>query len=133
MIVMLVTFAEAYLEDVLYLLISDGLKTSSLPQEVASEINKRWVKNLMREKPNAWIKQLERFGAIGYAPDLADKMQNIWNRRHKIAHTAEPEISQTISKKLVDAAIVVGKGFVEATEVFVVASTSKNITSPTSA
>ena len=132
MIVMLVTFAEAYLEDVLSLLISDALQTSSLPPEVASEINKKWVKNLMREKPNAWIKQLERFGVTGYDSDLAGKMQKIWDRRHKIAHTAEPEISPTVSRELVDLVIVVGKGFVEVTDAFVVASSAKNITTPTS-
>jgi hypothetical protein len=124
MIVMLVTFAEAYLEDVLSLLISDGLQTASLPPDVAAEINKRWVKNLMREKPHAWIKQLERFGVTGYDPDLAEKMQTIWNRRHNIAHTAEPEISPTVSQELVDAVIVVGKGFVEVTDAFVASKSS---------
>jgi hypothetical protein len=97
-----------------------------LPPDVTVEIKKRWVKNLMREKPNAWIKQLERFGVTGYDPNLAGKMQKIWDRRHKITHTAEPEISPTVSQELVDAVIVVGKGFVEVTDAFVVASIANN-------
>ena len=126
LIVMLVTFAEAYFEDVLLLLISEGLQPSSLPVPIAEELKKMWVKNLLRGgKPHAWIKQLQALGATSYDPGLASKMQKIWERRHKIAHTADPEINNSASQEFLDALIVV-KDFAEATDAFVVASSSKH-------
>jgi hypothetical protein len=65
-----------------------------------------------------WLKQLRQFGATGYFADLAGKMQTIWNRRHEIAHTAEPEINQTASQEFLDALLVVN-GFVETTDRFI--------------
>jgi hypothetical protein len=122
MIVMLATFTEAYFEDVISLLISEGLQPSSLPATVAEELKKMWVKNLLRAgKPHAWIKQLQALGVTGYAPDLADKMQKIWKRRHMIAHTADPDINNYASQEFLDALIVVND-FAEATDAFVVAS-----------
>ncbi len=118
---MLVTFAEAYLEYVLLLLISEGLQPSSLPAPIAEELKKMWVKNLLRGgKPHAWIKQLHALGSIGYDECLSSKMQNIWARRHKIAHTADPEINNSASQEFLDALIVV-KDFAEGTDAFVVA------------
>jgi hypothetical protein len=93
-----------------------------LPAAIADDITKRWIKNLIRGgSPYEWIKKLENFGATGYDPDLAGKMQKIWDRRHKIAHTAEPAINQAASQEFVDAVLVV-KSFAELTDAFVVAS-----------
>jgi hypothetical protein len=132
MIVMLVTFAEAYFEDVLLVLIAGALQGSSLPPAIADDITKRWIRNLIRGgNPHTWIKQLETFGATGFDPGLAGKMQSIWDRRHKIAHTAEPEINQAASQELI-AALLVVRDFAEATDAFVVASASKNVIAPTS-
>jgi hypothetical protein len=129
MVVMLVTFAEAYLEDALGLILSHGMQPASLPAAISADMTKKWIKNLLRVgSPHAWIKQLEALGATGYDPDSGDKMRAIWDRRHKIAHTAEPEINATASRQLVDAAFVV-TAFVKVTDAFVVACTG--ITTPT--
>jgi hypothetical protein len=120
MIVMLVTFAEAYIEDILLLLISDGLKGSSLPRATSEEITKKWVKNLLRGgNPHAWVKQLEKFGASHYDPELAGKMQRLWERRHSIVHTAEPEAGPASSQEFLDAMLAI-KSFVDVTEPFVI-------------
>jgi hypothetical protein len=130
MVVMLVTFAEAYLEDALGLILSHRMQPASLPPSISTDMMKKWIKNLLRAgSPHAWIKQLEAFGATGYDADLADKMRAIWDRRHKIAHTAEPGINAGASQQLVDAAFVVA-AFVKVTDTFVVACTG--VTAPTS-
>ncbi len=130
MIVMLVTFAEAYLEDALSLLISTGFNRSFLPDPIADEITKKWIKNLIRGgNPHEWIKKLEKLGATGYEPDLSIKMQKIWARRHALAHTAEPEIKKTASQEFIDAVLVI-KVFAEVTDTLVVAYSTQTVTPP---
>ena len=119
MIVMLVTFADAYLEEAFLLLIAGGFQGSSLPKAATDDLTDKWVKGLIRGgNPHTWIKQLEQFGATGYEAELAGKMQTIWKRRHEIAHTAEPEINQTASQEFLDALRLVN-GFVETTDRFI--------------
>jgi hypothetical protein len=116
MTVMLVTFAEAYLEDAFSLLISQGLGSSTLPDPLKEEIRKKWVKEALRSgRPHDWIKQLARFGITGYAPDQADKLLPIWQRRHTIVHTAAPEIPHTAAQQFLDATKLV-TNFIEATD-----------------
>ena len=71
MIVMLVTFAEAYLEDALNLLLASGLSKASLPLPISDEMKRKWVRDILRSgRPHQWIKKLEEFGVTGYSPAL---------------------------------------------------------------
>jgi hypothetical protein len=115
MTVMLVTFAEAYLEDVLRLLISQALSSSTLHDSVKSEITKKWVKEALRGRPQDWIKQLDKFGIGGDASNQADKLAVVWQRRHTLVHTAEPEIPNTAARQFLDAVILVSS-FIESVD-----------------
>jgi hypothetical protein len=108
-LVMMVTFAEAYLENALLLLITaypewmktkdpvklsgaDVLAIGATPdtekrwQELMALLRKRWVKQFLRNSPEVWIKRLKKRGALGYRKDLAEKMKTVWVRRHAIVH-----------------------------------------------
>ena len=122
MIVMLVTFAEAYLEDALNLLLASGLSKASLPLPISDEMKRKWVRDILRSgRPHLWIKKLEEFGVTGYSPALPEEMRAIWERRHHIAHSAEPEVPNTIPYEFLDAAKVVAN-FVDTTDAFIVVS-----------
>jgi hypothetical protein len=122
MLVMLVTFAEAYLHDAFSMLIAAGLNGGSLSPAAAEEITKKWIKNAIRGGgPHKWIEQLRKFGATGFNHDLADRMQKIWDRRHHIAHFAEPEVNKAATQEFISATKIVNE-FVDTTERFVVAS-----------
>src|ERR1700722_4535406 len=43
LLVMLVTFTEAYLQDALSLLLSEGLHACALPTDVGDEIKRKWI------------------------------------------------------------------------------------------
>jgi hypothetical protein len=110
MTVMLVTFAEAYLEDVLNSLISQSLVSSTLPDAIKDEITKKWVKDALRiGRPNEWIKQLAKFGITGYPSDMAGQLLIVWQRRHTIVHTAQPEIPNTAPQQFLDATKLVAE------------------------
>jgi hypothetical protein len=108
-LVMMVTFAEAYLENALLLLITaypewmktkdpvklsgaDVLAIEATPdtekrwQELMALLRKRWVKQFLRDSPRDWIKRLRKRGVLGYREDLAEKMETVWDRRHVIVH-----------------------------------------------
>jgi hypothetical protein len=125
MLTMLVTFTEAYLQDALSLLLSEGLYACSLPPDISDEIKRKWIKEVLRiGKPSKWLKQLAKFGATGYTPNLEEQMTNIWDRRHQIIHSAEPEIDKSPLQALqefLSAARVVNE-FLETTDRFVVAT-----------
>ena len=88
---MLVTFAEAYLEDVLDSFLTSSLASSTLPSDLREEFNKKWRKEVMRSgNPSHWIKHLRRFGVRGYSDDLPDQLKQIWDQRHRIVHLARP-------------------------------------------
>jgi hypothetical protein len=126
MIVMLVTFAEAYLEDALNLLLTSGLSKASLPLPISDEMRRKWVRDILRSgRPHQWIKKLEEFGVKGYSPALPEQMRAIWERRHHIAHSAEPEVRNTIPYEFLDAAKVVAT-FVDTTDAFIVTSCLNN-------
>lgn len=115
MTVMLVTFAEAYLEDVLRLLISQALSSSTLHDSVKGDVTKKWVKEALRGRPHDWIKQLDKFGIGGYASNQADKLAVVWQRRHTLVHTAEPEMPETAARQFLDAVILVSS-FIESVD-----------------
>ena len=120
MLVMLVTFAEAYLEDVLNLLIGQGLQRSHLPHSIGKNMQRKWVKDILRAGPREWLTNLENFGATGYRARLAEDMMFIWKRRHIIVHTAE--LPQPPAKALTEfgnAVDIIGS-FVKTTNRFVV-------------
>jgi hypothetical protein len=77
MLVMIVTYAEAYLEDILVLLVSTPLENSSMPPNISTELVKQWVKNTLRDGPPQWITRLRHFGAEIYPNDMAEKMRLI--------------------------------------------------------
>lgn len=71
---MLVTFAEAYLEDAFALMISDAFDATALPNAITDEISEKWIKNTIRSgNPHQWINQLKKFGAVGYPDNLAGR------------------------------------------------------------
>lgn len=104
MIVMVVTFAEAYLEDVFSILITQGLSTSALPAELQTEIAKKWVKEAMRRgRASEWIKHLGKFGISGFPPELPSQLQPIWQKRHTFVHTAEPSMTNAAPQEFLEA------------------------------
>jgi len=109
-LVMMVTFAEGYLENVLLLLVTahpawmqtkETLKVSvadlsaleATPdtekrwQELMSLLRKRWVKQFLNDSPGEWIARLKKRGAPGYRASLAEDMKTVWDRRHAIVHS----------------------------------------------
>ncbi len=108
MLAMMVTFAEAYLENVLLRLTTihpawmatndkllsgdDVLKIeAALPEErrwqgLMEIMRQRWTERFLRGRPGEWISRLEKFGAPTYRAGLAVEMTTIWNRRHAIVH-----------------------------------------------
>jgi hypothetical protein len=106
-LVMMVTFAEAYLKDVLVLLATahpkwrvtrekilsayDVLNLAEQPtetrwQDLMNIMRQRWADKILKGKPEDWINWLQKFGASPYDLDLAGKMTDIWERRHIIVH-----------------------------------------------
>ena len=120
MLVMLVTFTEAYLQDILSLIISSGIQVRSLPPAIADEIKNKWTRNIREGGPRIWVRQLKRLGATGYRRDLVPRMKKIWVRRHEIVHSAA-EIDNTAMQEFISATKVVNE-FVETTDQFVVTS-----------
>lgn len=122
MIVMLVTFAEAYIEDALNILISSGLCRTSLPSDISEEMKKKWVRDILRAgKPTQWIKAFEQFGATGYDSKIPDQLTLLWKRRHTIVHSASPASNTAITNEVFKAIVMVN-GFVKTTDAFIVAS-----------
>jgi hypothetical protein len=122
MIVMLVTFTEAYIEDALNILICSGFSSTSLPSDISAEMKKRWVRDILRAgKPTQWIKAFEQFGATGYDGKIPDQLTLLWKRRHTIVHSASPNPSTKITNEVFDAIALVS-AFVETTDAFIVSS-----------
>lgn len=121
---MLVTFTESYLQDALALIVENSFKPSELRRPIVEEISGKWIKNTIRSgNPYQWINQLEKFGASGYPEDLANRLQSIWNLRHRIIHSSEPNITTAKDIGLSEALKTVGE-FVKATDALVIAHSS---------
>lgn len=116
MLAMMVTFAEAYLENALLLLTTARLEWMATKEKVVSGddvlkqiqgalpaetrwqalmeiMRQRWAnKFLEKGTPGVWISRLEnlarleKLGAPKYRKNLGAKMNTIWKRRHEIVH-----------------------------------------------
>lgn len=103
-LVMLVTFAEAYLEDVLAACAArdPGLMSASEQavsyqqvrgatslEELADEIRHRWARNFVDDGgPTRWIDRLTRMGARGYESNDSSALEELWGLRHVVVHAA---------------------------------------------
>ena len=124
LIVILVTFAEAYLQDAFTMIIHGSFNKGALPDVVVEEVSAKWVKNTLRSGgPPQWITQLKKFGATGFEVDQGTRMQKIWDLRNKIVHTAEPVIEGNPYSVLKDALSLIGE-FVMITDALVVSKSS---------
>jgi hypothetical protein len=89
---MLVTFTEAYLQDAFALMVSGAYGRTALPGPIVDEISSKWIKSTIRSgTPHQWVNQLKKFGVTGYPDDLSGKLQRIWDLRHDVIHSAEPD------------------------------------------
>ena len=108
MLAMIVTFAEAYLENVLLLLttaspalmatnevVVSGNDVLSIDAELPAErrwqrfmeiMRQRWATQFLRGSQGQWLSRLEKFGAPKYRAGLAEEMSTVWKRRHAIVH-----------------------------------------------
>jgi hypothetical protein len=145
MLVMMVSFAEAYLEDALTLLVAHkpellrGKRTKRLGRatELALEVSdlsypseEQWrdlvktihrnlAKDILSGKPEDWIPRLTKLG-VNYHDEknLREKMTTIWNRRHEIVHSPHSEQAYGRSRDTFQEAIGVIDGFVEPIDTF---------------
>jgi hypothetical protein len=99
----LVTIAEAYLQDVLvYQAVVDPaiMASSGQTASYADVIGARSLEELTKELrvrkarkfvssggPASWIKQLTRMGARGYRPGLDSQLETLWGVRHVVVHS----------------------------------------------
>ena len=125
MTVMLVTFAEAYLEDVLDSFLNASLASSTLPSDLREEFNKKWRKEVMRSgNPSHWINHLRRFGVQGYSDDLPKQLREIWDQRHRIVHSPGQEVDGVKAAQEFIKASKLVTGFVTTTDRFFSSSVS---------
>jgi hypothetical protein len=105
--VMLVTFTEAYLQEMLAYVaaIDDSLMSKSEQSakyadvlqaqsiaELANDLRRRWAKGIVDDGgPRKWVKKLPQilqFPAEKYPSDLAENMEVLWGVRHVVVHAA---------------------------------------------
>ena len=103
-VVMLVTCAEAYLQDLLsaaagagpelmrkseqQALYADVVAAGSIG-ELANSMRVRWARAWLNEGgPKRWIVRLEKMGARNYPVGLASRLELIWGIRHTVVHAA---------------------------------------------
>lgn len=103
-VVMSVTCAEAYLQDVLAAaagqdpglmskseqsaLYAEVLAATSL-QALSDDMRSRWARRWVSDGgPSRWIERLKRMGARGYANDLGSRLEVYWGVRHVVVHGA---------------------------------------------
>jgi hypothetical protein len=113
-VVMLVTCAEAYLQDVLEAAAAldvdlmneseqaakyeDVISAPSLGA-LALELRRRWARRWLEGGgPTSWITRLTKMGARGYPPDLAKRLELIWGIRHNVVHSAGIATSDLVKR-----------------------------------
>jgi len=103
-VVMLVTFTEAYLEDVLAACAArdpelmsrseqtvgyGDVRAATSVEELLDEIRHRWARNFVDDGgPERWIERLVRMGARGYESNDAEALEELWGIRHVVVHAA---------------------------------------------
>src|SRR6266699_389428 len=103
-VVMLVTFTETYLQDVLSDaaslgpdLMADSEQSATYDEVLAARstdvlaeaLRARWARNFVdKGGPTKWIERLGRMGARGYPTGLAPSMEELWGVRHVVVHRA---------------------------------------------
>ena len=146
-LVMLVSFTEAYLEDVLILLVQknpdwmqDSTQSVSYPQllratslpEILERMRRRWAKNIISGTPTQWLERLRKFGATGYASELGKNMKDVWDKRNLVVHSAGA--SALITSEDFQAALDVINAFIHPTDKYLMRFTeaieAKQIVSP---
>jgi hypothetical protein len=139
MLVMIVTFAEAYLEGALHLLArsnpgimavstmlltgADVMDIDPTPEpaqrweSLLQVMRHRWAVQLLREKPTQWISRLEKFGVPSYPKDLASRLTDVWKARNSVVHRRPSEFSPApvISKAATERFMQSKARFIEAT------------------
>jgi hypothetical protein len=133
MIVMIVTFVEAYLEDFLVMIVQlnpswcsseatltlEDLSDNCTVESLRDKICRRWAKGILRSgNPTNWIRRLESFGVRGYRDDLGEDMEKIWERRHEIVHDPNSQLSD--EHQHLKRALEYCGHFVEITDLFLV-------------
>lgn len=103
-VVMLVTCAEAYLQDVLTAAASvdpelmskseqrapyaDVIAATSL-EALANDLRARWAHGWLSDGgPSRWVERLGKMGARGYPNDLGPRLERFWGIRHVVVHAA---------------------------------------------
>jgi len=103
-VVMLVTCVESYLQDVLAsaanadpefmeksgqsAVYAEVIVAKSV-EALANEMRVSWAKGWVNaRRPTSWIEGLSNMGAKGYPPDLAPRLERIWDIRNAVVHKA---------------------------------------------
>ncbi|HEV2149718.1 MAG TPA: hypothetical protein VGR37_20120 [Longimicrobiaceae bacterium] len=102
--VMVVTFTETYLQDVLAYfaaldsrLMGDSEQSATYAEiaaagsveALAAELRDRWARNFVDDGgPRRWIGRLRRMGASALSEDLVPTMEELWGVRHLVVHRA---------------------------------------------
>ena len=103
-VVMLVTFVEAFLHDVLtecaeidprlmaqseqQVNYSEVQRLGSM-EAVVQELRSRWARNFIDDGgPARWIDRLARMGVSGFPKDLGVRLEEAWGVRHIVVHRA---------------------------------------------
>jgi hypothetical protein len=107
-LVMLLTFVEAYLEDFLVTIVQlnpvwcsseamysfEDLIDNPTIESLRDKVARQWAKNILRQgTPKNWIKRLEGFGVGGYPDNFGKNLEKIWDRRNEIVHEPNNQLS----------------------------------------
>lgn len=125
-VVMHVTFAEAYLQDVLETCARAdpdvmGESTPSATYEeicaadskelIEEELRLKWARSFVDDRgPAKWLKRLEKMGVPDYPAGLAQTLEEAWGVRHVVVHKAgiathdfvrrHPEFGATVNERI---------------------------------
>lgn len=125
-VVMQVTFAEAYLQDVLEMcaradpdVMGDSkpsatyeqIRAADSKELIEEELRLKWARSFVDDGgPARWIKRLEKMGVRDYPADLAQTLEEAWGVRHVVVHKAgvathdfvrrHPEFGATVNEPI---------------------------------
>jgi hypothetical protein len=104
LVVLLVTCAETYLQDLLAAaarvdprLMSKSAQVANYADitsarsldELAERLRQRWARGWLSDGgPKHWVSRLSRMGARGYSTGLASRLELVWGIRHITVHSA---------------------------------------------